>query len=292
MSGLSLRDSSYSIPPATESRLPSPRYSRLSATSPADLDSDSASIVFPLQNSGDLTSPYRVPSRGSSYFDSRRKSRRMSKQLSQNTLGSTGSNGENKNLLNLSLKIAKANMVNDHVEVETPSASSSNGSEDDLDNSKSKREKLTKPHGLRRRNKKSWFNYANIVAMPVPRENDEWVTGHRSTKTRVHSWWQAEEYKSVTRRIKEKKYIAKLNHVDSNEALPAVKRYQPRPHKVCFVRLIRSSQSRLKTVLSTFPGRQTNRPRHHRKDTSSSVSELHCSLHLHQQRVPRACRPI
>jgi hypothetical protein len=114
-------------------------------------------------------------------------------------------------------------------------SSSSESGDDDKDDKEKKamREKSQRKrrYGLRRRNKKNWFNFQNIVAMPAPIDHFEGETGQRSTKTRVESWWTTDEYKSLSKKIKERQLNSKTG---SRQVIPTEKRYQPRPYKVCF----------------------------------------------------------
>jgi hypothetical protein len=83
-------------------------------------------------------------------------------------------------------------------------------------------------HGLKKKSRRNWFNYQNIVAMPVPTEFDEGETGARSTKTKVDSWWSADEYKLLSKKIQ-------VSSKETGRVIPAEKKYQPRPYKVCFI---------------------------------------------------------
>jgi hypothetical protein len=120
----------------------------------------------------------------------------------------------------------------DHRSIEFVSSSSESSSSESSEDDEENREARRRRQVLRRRNKKNWFNIQNIVAMPAPNEHDEGETGNRSTKTRVDSWWSIDEYKSLSKKTKERQLTSKLNHSGSREMITAEKRYQPRPYKV------------------------------------------------------------
>jgi hypothetical protein len=118
---------------------------------------------------------------------------------------------------------------------------SSSDSESEMTKEALRLKKLKRRQGIRIKRKKNMFNYQNIVAMPAPNSSnvndleETGMKGERSSKTKVESWWSADEYNVLAKKIKERQRSLKVNTAGSRRVIPAEKKYQPRQYKVCFI---------------------------------------------------------